>query len=226
MSQRAQIRGPGQVSLPESRPRGDKHKDAGTNPHTCPGWPNLMPPFPGSLPGREHFRSAGSLCVLSGCSPNNAVRQGPKNVPILQIRRLRTRELESSVPKVARPLGGNLYLAFHPSIPPPAFKALLKPPRPGSPPFLSPEAVKPTPTSRLSLGLGNGRKSQPVYVPARLSNCTEQPGPQWTGSPCSSGPALPAPPKAQGRLSSQLVSWRKGRGLPGLSRVPGVGRGE
>lgn len=70
------------------------------------------------------------------------------------------------MPKVARPLGGSLDLAFHFSIPPPAFKAQ-------SPPQNS-ETLKPASTRC-------GRQDQPVYVclqgtDVHLSNCTEQTG--------------------------------------------------
>lgn len=67
--------------------------------------------------------------------------------------------------KVARPLGGSLDLAFHFSIPPPAFQA--QSPR-------NPETLKPAPT-------GCGRQGPPGYVclqgtAGQLSNCTEQAG--------------------------------------------------
>lgn len=136
---------------------------------------------------------------------------GTANVPILQMRRLRPGELESSVPKVTWPLGGNLYLAFHLSICP----------LPGSPPFLSPEALKPAPTGRPSLGLGCGRQSQPVYVILQGSLTAR------SRRGCSRRRSSCPHHQPQGPLSSQQASWRKGRGLPGLPPVSegGVGSG-
>ena len=145
------------------------------------------------------------------------------------------------VPKVGWPLGGRLCLAFHLSIPEPAFEAQLRLPLPESPPFLNPEALKPALTGRLSLGLRCGRQGPPVYVCWRgtgvqLSNCTEQivaarQGLQWEGSSWGSRtyPHLPqrlsqfsASPLERGEgtslayIQSQGVAWGVGAPRPHL----------
>lgn len=136
--------------------------------------------------------------------PRQCQETGTRNIPILQTR---PGELELFMYKVARPLGGSLDLAFHFSIPPPAFEA--QSPR-------NPETLKPAPARR-------GRQGQPGCVclqgtDVQLSDCTEQAllqeGPSGAQGRTSHLPR-------QSQFSASFLERGEG-GLPGYVQFLGV----
>lgn len=137
--------------------------------------------------------------------------------PIPQMSRLRPEELQLSVPKVTWPLGGTLYFAFHLLTPPLAFQAQLRPILSGSPPFLSPEALKPAPTGRQFLGpvVWKAGPSRPAALHLhRGGRCCSRRGSSWGST---------YPPTCQKAVSGlSMAPAGVGGDLPGLHTVPGA----